>query len=114
MILLSIIRLLISKVIVISLIVILITRFLVIVKLGDSCIQNLHLGSYIIGYMVRNFVLQRHVSGAVNVISDHITDDIPPQMNILNMVSPIIMHFLTFIRQRHSILHHQTEASSAT
>ena len=29
------------------------------------------------------------------------------------MVIPIIMHFLTFIRQRHSILH-QTEAASAT
>ena len=41
------------------------------------------------------------------------TDDIPPQMKILNMVIPILMHFLTFIRQRHSILH-QTEASSAT
>ena len=34
-------------------------------------------------------------------------------MNILNMVNPTVMHFLTFIRQRHSILH-QTEASSAT
>ena len=36
--------------------------------------------------MVGNFVLRRRV------ISDHITDDIPPQMNILNMVIPIIMH----------------------
>ena len=34
-------------------------------------------------------------------------------MKILNMVIPIRMHFLTFIRQRHSILH-QTEALSAT
>ena len=34
-------------------------------------------------------------------------------MKILNMVIPILMHFLTFIRQRHSILH-QTEALSAT
>ena len=33
-------------------------------------------------------------------------------MNILNMVIPILMHFLTFIRQKHSILH-QTEALSA-
>ena len=38
---------------------------------------------------------------------------VPPQMNILNMVIPILMHFLTFIRQTHSILH-QTDASSAT
>ena len=30
-------------------------------------------------------------------------------MKILNMVIPILMHFLTFIRQRHSILH-QTDA----
>ena len=64
--------------------------------------------------MVGNFVLPRRVSGVVkHVISDHITDDIPPQMNILNMVVPILMHFLTFIRQIHGILH-QTEASSAT
>ena len=70
--------------------------------LGDNCTQNVHLGRYIIGYMVENFVLRRRVS-----------DDKPPQMNILNMVIPILMHFLTFIRQRHSMLH-QTEASSAT
>ena len=41
-----------------------------------------------------------------NVISDHKADDIPPQMNILNMVIPIRMHFLTFIRQTHSNVHH--------
>ena len=28
-----------------------------------------------------------------NEISDHISDDIPPQMNILNVVIPILMHF---------------------
>ena len=61
-------------------------------NLGDNCIQNVHLGRYIVGYMVGNFVLQRRV---------------------LNMVIPILMHFLTFICHRHSILH-QTEASSAT
>ena len=67
-----------------------------------------------VGYMVGNLVLRRCGSGAVkNLISDHITDDIPPRMKILNMVIPILMHFSTFIRQRHSILH-QTEASSAT
>ena len=72
--------------------------------LGDNCIQNVNLGRYIISYMVVNFVL--------NVISDHITDDIPPQMKILLMVIPILIHFLTFIHQRHSILH-QTKALSA-
>ena len=29
-------------------------------QLGDNCIQNVHLGKYIVGYMVGNFVLQRH------------------------------------------------------
>ena len=33
----------------------------------------------------------------------HITDDISPQMKILNMAIPILMHFLTCIRQRHRI-----------
>ena len=79
---------------------------------GDNCIQNVHLGRYIVGYMVGNFVLRRHVSRTVkrnfrpynlgrhtvgymvgNVISDHITDDIPPKMKILNMIIPILMHF---------------------
>ena len=35
------------------------------VHLGDNCIQNFHLGRYIVGYTVGNFVLQRRVSGAV-------------------------------------------------
>ena len=33
--------------------------------LGDNCIQNFHLGRYIVGYTVGNLVLRRHVSGAV-------------------------------------------------
>ena len=32
-----------------------------------------------------------------NVISERISDDIPPQMKILNMVIPILMHFCSFI-----------------
>ena len=60
-----------------------------------------------VGYMVGFFVIRRRV------ISDHITDNIPTQMKILNMVIPILMQYLTVIRQSHSILH-QTEASSAT
>ena len=83
------------------------------IELGDNCIQNVHLGRYTVGDMVGNFVLRRRVSGAVKRNFRPITDDIPPQMNILNIVIPILMHFLTFIRQRHSLLH-QTEASSAT
>ena len=27
------------------------------------------------------------------MISDHISKDIPPKMKILNMVTPILMHF---------------------
>ena len=34
-------------------------------KLGFKFIQNFHLGRYIIGYMVGNFVLRRHPSRAV-------------------------------------------------
>ena len=31
------------------------------IHLGDNCIQILHLGRYIVGYTVGNFVLRRHV-----------------------------------------------------
>ena len=34
-------------------------------KLGDNCIQNFHLGWYIVGYTVGNLVLRRRASGAV-------------------------------------------------
>ena len=34
---------------------------------GDNCIQNLYLGWYIVRYMVRNLVLQRHTSEAVKM-----------------------------------------------
>ena len=33
--------------------------------LGDNCIQNFHLGRYIVVYTVGNLVLRRRVSGAV-------------------------------------------------
>ena len=33
--------------------------------LGVNCIQNYHLGRYLVGYTVRNLVLQRHASRAV-------------------------------------------------
>ena len=35
------------------------------IHLGDNCIQNFHLGRYIVGYTVGNLVLRRRVSGAV-------------------------------------------------
>ena len=34
-------------------------------QLGVNCIQNFHLGRYIVGYTVGNLVLRRRVSGAV-------------------------------------------------
>ena len=53
--------------------------------------------------MVGNFYVKRQQSRK-NVISDHKTNDILP-MKILNMVIPNLMHFLTFIPQKHIILH---------
>ena len=51
-------------------------------KLGDNCIQIFHLGRYIVGAVKRNFrtYIRRYTS---------------PNEN-LNMVIPILMHFLTF------------------
>ena len=34
-------------------------------QLGDNCIQNFHLGRYIVRYTVGNLVLRRRASGAV-------------------------------------------------
>ena len=56
-------------------------------KLGDNCIQILHLGRYIVGHTVANLVLRRRTSGAVKMICDRISDDIAPQMKILNIVT---------------------------
>ena len=61
--------------------------------LGDNCIQNFHLGRYIVGYTVGNLVLRRRVSGAVKRDLERISIDIPPQTKILNMVIPILMHY---------------------
>ena len=60
------------------------------IYLEDNCIQNFYLGRYIVGYTVGNLVLRRRV------ISERISDDIPPQMKILNMVIPILMHYQHF------------------
>ena len=35
------------------------------VYLGDNYIQNYHLGRYIVGYIVRNMVLQQCPSGGI-------------------------------------------------
>ena len=58
-------------------------------KIGDNCIQNFHLGRYIVGYKVRNLETYER---SHNLISN----DIPPQMNMLNMVIPILMRFYAY------------------
>ena len=60
-------------------------------KLGDNCFQNFHLGRHIVRYMFGNFVLQRRQR------RDRISDDITPEMKILNMVIHMLMHFCIFV-----------------
>ena len=65
--------------------------------LGDNCIQTFYFGRYIVGYTVGNLVLRRRASGAVKRdFRTDISDDIPLQMEILNMAIPILMHFCSF------------------
>ena len=61
-------------------------------QLGDNCIQTFHMGRYIVRYTVRNLFLKQIISGAVKLYFLPYIDDISPQMKILNMVKPIIMH----------------------
>ena len=62
-------------------------------NLGDNCIQNFHLGSYIVGYTVGKLVLWRRASGAVKRdFRTYIRRYTSPN-EILNMVIPILMHF---------------------
>ena len=60
--------------------------------LGDNYIHYFHLGRYISGYMVGNLVLLRWASRAVKLFPERISDNIPHQMKISNMVIPILMH----------------------
>ena len=55
-------------------------------QLEDSCIQNCHLGRYIIGFVIRNFVLGRG-------ICDHSIDNLLLQITVFNIVISILMHF---------------------
>ena len=43
------------------------------------------------------------------MISERISDDIPPQMKILNMVIPILMRFCSFVSEPHKAARHQTK-----
>ena len=59
------------------------------VDLGDNCIQNFHLGRYIVGYTVGNLVLRGRASGAVKRdFRTYIRRFTSPNENI-----PILMHF---------------------
>ena len=43
------------------------------------------------------------------MISERIYDDTPPQMKILNMVIPILMHFCCFVCKPHNAARHPTK-----
>ena len=85
------------------------------IQLGDNCIQNVHLVRYIDGYIVGNFVLRLCVSRAIKRnFRPYNGWDTSPNEHFEYDYS-ILMHFLTFIRQRHSILHqtqHKTTMST--
>ena len=73
-------------------------------NLGDNCIQIFHLGRYIVGYTVGNFVLRLRVSGAVkHDFRPYIRRYTSPYEH-LNMVIPILMYFLTLTHRKHFIL----------
>ena len=72
-------------------------RLVILNKLGDNCIQNFHLGSYIVGYTVGNLVLQRRTSGAVKLNFRLHIRRYTSLNEILNMVIPILMHFCSFL-----------------
>ena len=61
------------------------------IDLEDNCIQKFNLGG-IFSDIQSEIVL--------NVISKCIFNNIPPQMKILNMVIPILMHFYSFLSNR--------------
>ena len=62
-------------------------------NLGDNCIQNFHLGRYIVRYTVGKLVLWRRASGAVKRdFRTYIRRYTSPN-EILIMVIPILMHF---------------------
>lgn len=73
--------------------------------LGDNCIKNFHLGRYIVGYQSEILFYGNMSAELLNMISNCIYDDIPPQIKILNIVFPILMCFLTSTHQKHTFWH---------
>ena len=43
------------------------------------------------------------------MISEHISNDIPPQIKILTTVIPILMHFYSFLSKPYKVTCHPTE-----
>ena len=83
------------------------------VELGDNCIQIFHLGRYIVGYSVGNFVLRRRVSGVVkHDFRPYIRRYTSPNENF-EYGYPHSNVLSTFTHRKHFILC-KTLASSAT
>ena len=59
-------------------------------QLGDNCIQIFHLGRYIVGYTVGNFVLRRRV---------RVSESIP--QNILSQISDVVQSDIALYSQVH-------------
>ena len=69
-------------------------RILLSHKNGDNHIQNFHLGRYIVGYAVGNYILQLPLCVSIKLNFRpymYISNNVPSQMKILNMVIPILM-----------------------
>ena len=58
---------------------------------GENCIQNSDLGRHIVGYTEIKFYSDTREE-PLDMISEYISNDKPPQMKILNMVIPILFH----------------------
>ena len=67
------------------------------INLGENCIQNFHLGRYIIGYTVENLVLRRHASGAVERDFRPYIRRFTSPNEILNLIIPMLMYFCSFL-----------------
>ena len=62
--------------------------------LGDNCIQIFHLGRQVYRRTYgRKFSFTATRKRSRNVISNRISDVIPPKTKNLNMVIPILMHY---------------------
>ena len=61
--------------------------------LGDNCIQNVHLGRYIVGYIVGNFVLRRRYNRRYISPNEHFEYGYPHANAPFNIYSSKVHHF---------------------